>query len=203
MRNKIVSKNKIDELEKSADILGPLYLIDIDIKQLDDKLLNYSLYDVIFLPELIKKFILLPNNKHVLIISELSGIINKNKRNFEKYFDDLEKEINIMNNYFVYFENIKYTLKDIWDVIYWYCDDNQNYLSILKNISFFKHFIEIITKLFVYSSINGKIVIYKNKKETINNINFNNYYKWLSSYKYINQLFIEFQNCIQNNFFKL
>jgi hypothetical protein len=54
---KIITSKKIKELESIEDITGPMYLIEIDIHKMDFNIFRYSLYDVLFLPDLIKKFL--------------------------------------------------------------------------------------------------------------------------------------------------
>ena len=67
--NNIINQEQIDNLDKIEESMGPIYLIHIDINEMDDNLFNYTLYDVIFLPQLIKKFI--NSNNNYIIISEL------------------------------------------------------------------------------------------------------------------------------------
>ena len=122
----IISKNKYDELDKIEEKMGPIYLININIYKLSDALLKYSLYDVLFLPELIKKLINY-GYEYKYIIPQISVIINKYKRNVELEFIELEKIINSMNIYYFYYDNQRYNLNDIWSI---YNDIFINFLNI-------------------------------------------------------------------------
>jgi hypothetical protein len=57
---KIVTHQKIVDLESIEEKTGPIYLINIDIHKMNFDIFRYSLYDVLFLPDLIKKVALRP-----------------------------------------------------------------------------------------------------------------------------------------------
>ena len=86
-------QKKFDELEKIEEKTGPIYLIHINIYKLKFDVLRYSLYDVIYLPELIKK-ILKTNNIYITkIIPQISCLVNKYKRNEVEEDEEVEDEI--------------------------------------------------------------------------------------------------------------
>lgn len=194
----IMTKNKKKELEDEVERMGPLYLIQKHITNLRDDIFMYSLYDVLYLPQLIKKF---DNNLEYKIISEISCLINKYKRNIESDFENIKNEINLINNYFIYDNNNKIILKDLWETYFWIIDDNNNYISKLKNINYFKKFLEIFTKMIFYYNINNKYKIYKNKNSFIKKLNIDNYLKWLSYYTNFNNLLKEYSLNINKEFF--
>ena len=78
--NKVITQNKVIELEKIEEITGPIYLVKIDVHNMSEYILKYSLYDVIYLPELIKKFLSI-SIVYTHIIPNISCLINKFKRN--------------------------------------------------------------------------------------------------------------------------
>ena len=196
--NKIITQNKINELDNIEKITGPIYLITIDIYKLSPELLKYSLYDVIFLPELIKKFI----NMGVIynkIIPELTSLINKYKRQIENQFNNLILIINKLNIYYLYDTNYRIILKDVWEVYYYTISDNNNYINNLREINYFKSFLEIITKCVIYSNILKYFKVFKNKTESAPKIDFNIYFDWLHSYSYINNIIIEYNQNVIND----
>ena len=196
--NKIITQNKINELDNIEKITGPIYLITIDIYKLSPELLKYSLYDVIFLPELIKKFI----NMGVIynkIIPELTSLINKYKRQIENQFNNLILIINKLNIYYLYDTNYRIILKDVWEVYYYTISDNNNYINNLREINYFKSFLEIITKCVIYSNILKYFKVFKNKTESAPKIDFNIYFDWLQSYSYINNIIIEYNQNVIND----
>ena len=75
----IINENKISELEEIENIMGPIYLIDIDVYKLSFEMLKYALYDVIYLPELIKVF-MSKTNIYTHIIQEITCLIYKYKK---------------------------------------------------------------------------------------------------------------------------
>jgi len=187
----IITPEKVDELENIENITGPIYLITMDIYNLDHDILRYSLYDVIYLPELIKKFL----NMDIIytkIIPELSHLISKYKRLIETQFNKLVLFINSINVYYIYDNGNRIILKEIWDIYYYTISDNNNYLTSLREINYFKHFCEIITKCIVYLNINKYFKIHKNKNEFASGLDFNIYLDWLQSYTYINKIIMEY-----------
>jgi len=193
LKTNIINQKKYDELDNIEDILGPIYLINIDIYKLDENLLKYALYDVIFLPELVKYFINI-NDIYKFIIPEISNIINKYKRNIEINFINLEKYINKMNTFYIKINSKMYILNTIWKFYY---DRIQNEMNILKEINYFKNFFKIITKFIIYSVIYDKYTVYMHKDKVVN-FNFYYYYNWLNNYKNINNLLINYKNYIDN-----
>ena len=82
----------------------PLYLIYINIHKLPQNILKYSIYDVIFLPQLIK----LHNNK---LISDLTKFVYKNKYNVDNTITHIKDiimnyPIPTNNNYHKEFNNL-------------------------------------------------------------------------------------------------
>lgn len=194
--NKIITPQKNDELEKIGKKMGPIYNIVIDIHNLNNYVLQYSIYDVLYLPDLIKKFI----NKNIVyskILSEISVIVNKYRRKVDSNFMNMENIVNSMNNYFIKDKGNKIILNEIWLIYYYFLSDKNKYLDDLKEIQYFKYFFEIITKYIVYSNIGP---IYKNDKEVIN-IKFN--YDWLSYYPNLYNLFEEYNKELKNDLLKL
>ena len=191
--NNVITNTKMEELEKIEQKSGPIYLIHINIHKMSQEVFKYSLYDVIYLPELIKKF-LSKSKVYTHIIPEISCLVNKYKRNIEKEYLILEDLIQHMNIYFINDGNNMVSLKDIWETYYQIMNDKNKYLENLKEINYFKKFFEIITKFIVYSNLGKYFKIYKNKKKFIRSIDTDNYYKWLLLYPNLNQVFLEYNN---------
>jgi len=188
----IISKEKYDELDKIEERMGPIYLIKINIYKLNEALLKYSLYDVLFLPQLVKKLI---NYGHIYknTVPQFSIIINKYKRNVELEFNELEKIINSMNIYYFYYNNHKYILNNIWLIYYDIFISFSNELNVLYNINYFKKFIKIITKFYIYLTIYKKFKIFKSNNNKFI-FNYHGYINWISNYQYIYPLFLQFFN---------
>ncbi len=207
LNEKIITNKKLNELEKIEEVIGPLYLIEIDIYNLNNDVLLYSLYDVLFLPELIKKFLTYPNNSIVYtqLIPELSCLINKYKRNIETDFEKMEKKINSMNIYFIKNTTQRILLKEIWEIYYWVFADKDIYMDYLKQINYFKHFFEIVTKFIIYYNLINYFQVYKNKTEHLNNdyLKYSYYLNWLIKYPYLNKILNEYNLLVSMEFKKM
>ena len=202
--NKIITKEQNDMLDKNEELMGPIYLININVYELNDSLFNYTLYDVLYLPQLIKKFINLKDN-NITIILELTALVNKYKRNIENDFNNLESLINTINNYFIYYNNKKYTLQSILNIFL--IDKISNlYFDIFKKINYFKNFFKIITKYIIYYNIFLQFKIYKNNNNIFITNDFDQYFTWLKSYLHLYKIIILYNksaiNFINNKFSK-
>lgn len=189
----IVTFEKIIDLENIEKIIGPIYMITINIYNLDYNILRYSLYDVIYLPELIKKFINL-GSIYSKLIPEITNIINKHKRSIDNNFNELISIINLLNIYYIYDNNYRIILKDIWEIYYYTINDKD--INNLRNINYFKYFIEIITKSLVYFNIYKYFKVYKNKNEISKILDLNKYFEWLKLYPNINKIIINYNKLI-------
>ena len=204
LSNNIITEKIFNNLEKIEEKTGPIYLIHIDINKLSFDVLRYSLYDVLFLPELIKKFLVL-DIPYTKIVPEVSCLINKYKRNIENEFNNLATIINTLNIYYIVDGNQNVLLRDIWELYYYTFTDSNKYFDKIKEIHYFKYFFEIITKFIVYVNILKYSKVYKKSNETIyfekGNIysgkdsllmeNYEQYYKWLNNYPELNKIIIQ------------
>lgn len=144
---KIISKNKLDELEEIEEKMGPIYLIQINIKKLTDELLKYSVYDVLFLPELFKVFYSEIEKSNINLLSELFGIINLDKRTDFLNLKEIKTELDSYNNVLMDVFEYKIRLNDMQDIYYNMFLYSNN--KIFK-INYFKYFILILIKFSTY-----------------------------------------------------
>ena len=189
----IISNDKYHELEDIEEQMGPIWLIQIDINNIDIFLLKYALYDVIYLPQLLKKFLDFNNIYYNNIIPDLTILVYKYKKNIENQFMHLEKIIGKMNIYFIFINNKKYLLQEIYNIYNTYIFED------IKEINYFKNFFKIIIKFLIYYNIYNKYKIYINKKYILSNINFEFFFKWLDRYKYINSLILNYNTLLEDN----
>jgi hypothetical protein len=174
LEHNIITNDKIKILEKIEETTGPIYLINIDIYNLDLHLFKYSLYDVLYLPELLKKFLSM-DTIYTKLVPEITCNINKYKRNITNDFQKLEKLINSMNIYYIWESNERILLNDIWEMYNFTIE--HKYFNLIQLIPYFKKFIEIVLKFIVYQNICNNFVVHVNKKTIFKNINWNTY--WL------------------------
>jgi len=189
---KIITEEKLKMLDDNEELMGPIYLININVSDMSESLISYSLYDVIYLPDLFIK-ITKHNKKKHLVISEVLTIVNKYKRNIETEFSDLEKIINSMNNYFFYINDTRYRLNDFLNIHIKELLEIK-YVKYLYNINYIKIFIRIFLKYIIFYHIYTKKIIYTNGVKKFNFLNFDKYFIWLKKYHYVSSVIKHINN---------
>lgn len=198
INNNIITEKKKMDLEKIEERTGPIYMVTIDIHNMSRDILEYSLYDVLYLPELIKKFIG-KSPVYDIIIPEISCLLNKSKRNIELEFNKLDIFVKSANNFFIIENKNKILLKDIWEIFYYSVSCQNKFMEKLIEINYFKGLFETITKFFVYSYIQQNYKIYQNKNLIMKPILDQSFLKWMEYYPSFNKLIIEFRNNLKRS----
>ena len=195
LEQKVITEKKLKDLEKIEAKMGPIHLIKINIHKLNKNILKYALYDVIYLPALLNKFMQM-KSEYFIFIPEVTCLINKAKRNIENNFNNLEKIINEMNLYFIYNNHNKpITLNKLWEK--YNIEITNNILNKFQQIPYFKKFIMILMKFIIYQNIFNTTDVYKNKYSTITNINWDNYWSWINKYTNINNMLKKYDKLIK------
>ena len=193
LQMKIINQKQFDYLIENEEKMGPIYNIRINVKSMSDELINYSAYDVLYLPELYKSF---PNNyDYQKLIPEITSIhfILKQTDFFTKYFQEISK----FNLNFVIFDN-KYFLSNIYEFVYQWINVGKrtNYF----NITYFKKFFTIIIKYIVYNTVIKNFKTY-HKKDILNHYyptNLNNLLEPIKSFSNIIEFIKNINNEIKN-----
>jgi hypothetical protein len=189
----IITDKKFTYLSNIENITGPIYLVDININNMTSKVLEYAVYDVLYLVSLFEKIINISINFHK-IIPEITRNIFFYKRIENKYFVKINEIVNKYNNYFVSINDENIKLNDFYYFVI-YSLNNKIYQQLLK-ITYYKFFIEIIYKYLIYIAISKKYTIYKEKKIKNSKIEANLTNKILFGENVIN-LFDQFKKDIQ------
>ena len=166
----VIDDKQLEMLLKNEEDMGPIYLIEIDVRNLNEFTMLYSAFDVLYLPALLQQF---PNNyTYQKLIPEITcfNYIDRYEDLFTKPFSILVGKI---NNYFLKLDdnnNNNSTIKliDIYQLYYHWIDDENQILNKLKEINYFKKFIEIFIKFSVYKNILRYYEIWESK-ETLSN----------------------------------
>jgi len=147
----VISSNKYNELEENDKKMGNIWEINIKINKLSKNVIIYSLYDVLYLPDLFEKF-----PKTDVYIKLLPCINSYNLIN--RYNDNIILQFNMISRYNTsYYENISFN--DIYISVYsWLIC--YPYFDYLFQINYFKKFYEILIKNILYSKLSDE---YKNK----------------------------------------
>lgn len=196
LEHNVISKEKFEELEKIEEKTGPIYLINIDIHKLGFHVLRYSLYDVIYLPELIKKFLNM-GWVYTDLVPEITCLINKYKRNIGNNIPELEKIITPLNIYFIYESDNRILLNEIAEIYRFTLE--QTYWDKIQQIPYFKKFSEILSKFVVYQNIMDNMTVYINKKDKAEQINWNKYWKIFDNYPSIKKTLDSLNQQVQND----
>jgi len=189
----IITNDKLLKLQSIEENTGPMYLIHTDIYALDINILKYALYDVLYLPELLKRF-LEKSKIYKNIIPNLTSFNYKYKKNI--YFNNIEFENNInnMNLYYIINNNNKILLIDIWKLYYL-----NNIIDNFFKINYFKKFLNILTKAIIYYEIFNNIKIYNNNNIIINEINtIKHFIKIIKKHKFVYKIIKKYYYYIKN-----
>jgi hypothetical protein len=188
----IINDKQLDYLIKNEDIMGPIYKINVDINNLSKPVIEYAVYDVLYLPELYNSFPKTDYYKYIIPeVSRLHFILKQTD-----FFEKNNKYISYFNNVFL-INNIK--LIEMYDIIYHLIKYNN--FGFMLNIPYFKKFFDIMLKSIVYNNITKKYITFT-KKNIVNNYitkNHNNIYIH-NNYKYIHKIFNDVYNEIKNNY---
>ena len=189
---KIITHQKLLDLESIEEKTGPIYLIHIDIHKINFDIFRYSLYDVLFLPDLVKKFL----NKspiYTKIIPEISHIVFQYKRNIQINnfsFNQITEIVNKYNIYFIKDLDKKFILNEIYQYHkFSICDKEWENLI---QITYFKNFFETLFKYLVYYNISKTQNIYIKKENIANKFKLFD----LSACPYINNIILRLNDKI-------
>jgi len=159
--HKIISQDKLDQLEENSDNMGHIYDIFIQIEKMSNELLKYTLYDVLFLRHLLESF---PNNDtYNKLIPQFTRLVFLERRGITKYFSKLNKIINSMNNFFIKnLDNMK--LIDTYHIYTNYLNIKDMPIHLIEKINYFKNTIENIKKYIIYKNITKNYHVFINNK---------------------------------------
>jgi hypothetical protein len=189
---KIITHQKLVDLESIEEKTGPIYLIHINIHKINFDVFRYSLYDVLFLPDLIKNF-LSKSTIYTKLIPEISHIVFQYKRNIqsEKFsFIEVKEIVNKHNIHFVEDFNKKIPLDEIYQY-HWLSMYDKEWNNLIQ-ITYFKDFFETLFRYLVYYNISKTQKVYIKKENIANEIKLID----LSAYPYINDLILRLNDKI-------
>jgi hypothetical protein len=187
----VINKTQFDKLKENETKMGHIYDINININNINNELLKYTLYDVLFLKQFFFKFIYRPDNTknkiYISVIPELTQFILLEKREIIQIFSKFKVNIDRTNNNYTFIKGKFYKLIDIFKKI----KDNIKLMKInityLLNINFYRTFLFYLIKLICYNQVIqvNKVYLSKNATKTkimdiddvikkINTLGFNN-----------------------------
>ena len=176
--HKIINEEQLNNLINNEEKMGNISDIFIDIHNISDELLKYSLYDVLFLKYLYLKFVNMDKNIYEDLIPEFTRIIFLQRRdvlNITENIDNIIYRLNLSK-----IEDFDDNLNNIFHTIFFVIYDKK--LINLFNINYFKKYTLNLLKAITYNILieNYKIIM-------TNNTPFNGYLNIGSIFKQLRQ----------------
>ena len=188
---KIITAQKFKDLESIEEKTGPIYLITIDIHKMSNDVLRYSLYDVLFLPELIRKF-LNKSKVYTKVIPEITKLVFQYKRLPDHEINKVKNLVYSNNISFIKSEEKVYVLNEIYNYYMLTLVDKE--INNLLKITYFREFFEICFKYVAYKHLYDNNKIYHSKNNELSNFKSFN----LNKYKCLSELLNRFNKEISN-----
>jgi hypothetical protein len=165
---KVITEQQFNFLEKEEEKMGPIYKIKVNVNKLNDLLILYTITDVLYLPELVRKF---PNNNvYNFIVPETlaycftaKDYLSINNNSFSNY-------INSFNNSFLRYDTERILLNDLFHMIVNIIDDE--IINNLRNINYFKKQLDILLKYVIYRQLIENFVVFQKNDLSLGNISF-------------------------------
>lgn len=173
----IINKDHRKYLDTNEEKMGKLYDIIIEIDQMSDELINYTMYDVVYLKYLYKR--MKSSIKEYKYVNELVRLVYLDKRDIIKFVN--KEEIEKFNiNY--YFENNK--LIRLSEIIENNKIFNNKIFNALYHVNYFKQNLNLILKNILYDQVLREKKVFENKtKIQDKRISKNDLFKLLEKYK--------------------
>lgn len=194
LKEGIISDKKFYKLLKNENDMGPIYDITISINKMNDNLINYTLYDVVYLYELVNFY--KKNLKDFDLINELARVSLLSKRNDYQIIP--AEEINKINNYIFYKDNKAIKLLDNFNEKFKKFTEKYEVINTLLKVNYVKSLVVNIFKYEKYFSIAKNFTIFsklKNKEEYDKKImDFDKNYKLLNKFKKYITIFNQFKD---------
>lgn len=145
---KVITKDQYLNLLKNEEEMGPIYEVDIDVRNLDKNTMLYSAFDVLYLPRLLEQFP--KNDTYQKLIPELTcfNFIDRYEDIFTKPFSEL---LNKANNYFLFTSSEKKV--KLIDIFNYYYFTRKGIILHFMEINYYKKFLETFVKFIVYKNV--------------------------------------------------
>ena len=164
----VIDDTQLNMLLKNEEDMGPIYLIQIDVRNLNNNTMLYSAFDVLYLPALLNKFP--KNNIYNKLIPQITcfNYIDKYEDIFTKPFSEI---VGRANNYFIKLNkpsksNLK--LIEIYQKHFYWINDDKQILKKLLEINYFKKFIQTFIKFIIYKNILKNNKVWENSEKITN-----------------------------------
>ena len=179
--HEIINQVQLDKLILNEEKMGNISDIFIDIHNISDELLKYSLYDVLFLKYLYLKFIDLNSDIYENLIPEFTRLIFLQRRevlNITENIDNIIYRLNISK-----IKDFDDTLNNIFMTVFFTVYDSK--LINLFNINYFKKYtLNLLKAISYFILIEHYKIIMPNNTEFNGYINIGSIFKKLRDYNF-------------------
>jgi hypothetical protein len=178
----VINLEQRQYLDENEEKMGKLYDIIIDIDTMSEELINYTMYDVVYLKYLYKRMI--SSIKEYNYINEMIQLVYLDKRDIIKFVD--KEAIDKLNINFFYRDNRIIRLSET-------IENNKIFenkiFNTLYHVNYFKQNLNIILKKIIYSQILKKERVFENKTTLQQNkIDLYDLFKLMKEHKLVNLL---------------
>tara|TARA_Y100000768_G_scaffold373420_3_gene342026 strand:+ start:7380 stop:8606 length:1227 start_codon:yes stop_codon:yes gene_type:complete len=178
LEHNVINQIQYDNLVKNEEKMGNISDIKIDINNISDELVKYSMYDVLFLKYLYLKFENLDKDIYHNLIPEITRYIYMERRNVIKVTEKIDNIIYRLNLATIsdFDENLHTIFSNLLFIIY-----DEKIINIFK-INYFKKIILNLLKAITYN-----ILIENYKINMNNNTEFNGYLNITTIFKQLRE----------------
>ena len=157
----VINSKQFDNLIENEKQMGPIWFIQLDIKNLSKHVILYSSFDVLYLKDLLNKFYKTNMREEIEILSEISSLNFLYRIAHPELLNSLE-QISDLNTDIVYENNSKVQFLDIFNLYYYWYDDDKHIFTKIIEINFYKKFLQNFIKLIVYEKFTSNKLITNN-----------------------------------------
>ena len=186
----VITRKQFNFLEEEESKMGPIYDIIIDVKNMNDLLILYTTTDVLYLPELLKKYS--KEKTYQKLIPQLTNYVFYLKK--VDNFNLINQKISKYNINFLKYDNKTIQLSKIYGMITYMIDSKNKIFYNFLEINHFKKTLEIFLKFYIYNYLIENFNVWENNSELVSeNIKMN--YNFLNNN---HDLFIFFKQLESN-----
>jgi len=190
----VITNKKYIELNENDQKMGPIYDIYINIKNMNENLLLYTLYDVIYLKYLYQSYLKIDKKIYGNIVPEFTRYVYLEKREIIDVVRSEKNKIDSMNNYMIYIDKTnKRRLNEVFIGIMSLIKSNIIH-NILK-LNYFRANLILLFKFITYSIIIDKHQIYETTDNIFNGkLSFSELRKKLADFKCLISIINDFKD---------
>ena len=170
-----ISDSKLDFLNKTHDLMGPVQDEAWNVHKLSSFHTKYAFYDVIYLRKFLRDIYTRAKTntkdgfKFYRYLNALGRFVLLERRDVTDITSEIKKEVDPINNYLIRYQHKNITLITIYNEVIKNIKIPAIAFDIdnVMGVNYFKMHMTLVLKKMVYSIITNKYKVYKNKHEKI------------------------------------